>query len=613
MPFHHLFYNGIILHKLQYATTYNKEVFPLPLDGIVLKSLIIELNEKLTGGRIEKVFQPEWDEIVLHIRAKGHNYKLLLSANSSNPRVYITGENSINPPVPPMFCMLLRKHLSGGKIINVAFHDYERIVDIHIESIDELGDLSVKRLVAEIMGRYSNIILIGENNRIIDAIKHIDNETSRVREVMPARLYELPPAQDKVSPDDADPLEIVTGNEKSSLRVDKYLLEKIKGFSPFLCREICYRAEIDERQTGNSLSTVQLNSLSSELKQVLEDIKYNKFSPCIIYDSQDMENTLDFHCLNVRSYEYLKHDDSISRIMDLYYTDKVKSNRLSQMKASLLRSLEVILSRYRKKAEIQESTLQEVADREKYRLYGELLTANIYSIPKYAKSARVLNFYSENNEFIDIPLDEHKTPSENAQYYFKKYARAKRTYTSTKEQLENTLYELDYLETVQNHIENCTTVEELEEIRDELVGQNYLAASRKRQEQSHKESLPHHYLSSDGIDIFVGKNNRQNDLLTLKQSSPEDIWLHAKNIPGSHVIVKAKNSSDIPDSTLLEAAMLAAYNSKARMSSNVPVDYTFVKYVRKPKGSKPGMVIYDNYKTINVTPSESFIKNLRRV
>lgn len=583
----------------------------MPFDGIVSKNMVKELSEILIGGRIEKIFQPESDEIIINTRALGKNMKLLLSASASYPRIHFTESTRENPAVPPVFCMLLRKHLSGGKVVDVLFHDYERIITLLIESTNELGDLSVKKLIIEIMGRHSNIILANSEDKIIDSIKHVDNEISSVREVMPARPYVLPPAQDKANPEELDLDQFLSENTRTSvLNTEKFLLEHLKGFSPLLCREVCARADIEGKKPLSALSEVEVQRLKTSLRGIIDMIRNSSFSPCIIYEDQTMQKPVDFHSLPLLQYENARYFDSISCALDEFYDTKDKTERLKQKKADVLKVLTNSIDRCRKKLAIQQEKLREVADRDKLQLFGELITANIYCIPRNVKEVSLLNYYSESGEFIDVPVDENLSPQENAQRYFKKYAKAKSAYVNTSHQVEESLRELEYLESVLALLENCTTLQEIEEIRQELAEQAYMISKKKgKPSKKGKMSLPLYFRSSDGYDIYVGKNNKQNDQLTLKMASSNDIWMHTKNIPGSHVIIR-KQQGDIPNSTLLEGALLAAYHSKAKISSNVEVDFTTVRNVKKPSGAKPGMVIYENYRTLVVTPDEAIIDKL---
>ncbi len=584
----------------------------MPFDGIVVKSVVEELSETLTGSRIEKIFQPEPDEIIINIRAKGQNYKLLLSASPNYPRIHFTDSSKENPAIPPVFCMLLRKHLSGGKVTGVEFHDFERIISLYIESLNELGDLTKKHLIIEIMGRHSNIILTNDEGRILDSIKHVDNEVSRIREVMPGRQYILPPAQDKLSPECINPEKFIDeGALNCQTNVDKYLLSNVKGFSPLLCREITFLSGIDDRISFDALPKEKKDSLLSVLKDTFEAIIISNFKPCIVFDSEDMDKPIEFHCLNLKQYNFVRHYPTMNQALDAFYREKDRAERSKQKKSDVLKVINNNLERCNKKLSLQQEKMREVSDRDELKLCGELLTANIYSIPKNTKSVTLLNYYSENNDTVEILLDPDLTPQENAQKYFKQYNKAKSAYLSTSKQLEETVKEMEYLEGVLQMLDNCNTLQEINEVRQELAEEGYLSKRNKNSiNKKDKPSSPHHFKSSDGFDILVGKNNRQNDLLTLKQASSWDMWLHTRNIPGSHVIIKS-NRQSIPDSTLLEAAIIAAYHSKAKDSSNTPVDYTAVKNVKKPPGAKPGMVNYDNFKTIIVAPDEGLIKKLR--
>ncbi len=580
----------------------------MPFDGIVLKSVISELRQKITNGKIEKIFQPGMYEIIIKIHSRKNSYKLLLCANPSFPRIHLTEGSKKNPMKPPMFCMLLRKHLGGGIIKHIGFNDYERITDIHVESLNELGDLTIKKLVIEIMGRHSNIILINENNKIIDSVKHVDNETSSVREVMPARTYALPPSQDKLSPDTLNAGRLFEG-ELAGIKAESFLLRNIKGFSPYICREICSLAGINGKLPINTFDVELLTKLKDSLKLHLEKIKNSDFTPHMIFDDGPVKKPVDFHCITVAQNNNLNLYDSMCGLLDQYYSWKDRLNNLSQKKTALMKKITVFVHKYDKKAAALHSELGDAEDRDKFKLFGELITANIHSIPQYSKKATVLNYYSEGNEYIDIPLNENITLQQNAQRYFKKYTKAKSCFKHATVQLNKALKELEYLESIQHQLEIAQSALEVDNIKNELVEQGYINISvPDKGEKTTPLSKPHRFKSSDNVYIYVGRNNKQNDLLTLKDSSPDDTWLHARNIPGSHVIIKG---SDFPDSTLLEAAILAAYHSKYKLASNVPVDYTKVKYVKKPKGLRPGMVLYDYFKTLYVTPDEKIVNKLK--
>lgn len=576
----------------------------MPFDGIVTKCIVNELNLLLSGGRIDKIYQPENDEIVLLVRSKGQNYRLVASANANYPRLHITASVKENPAAPPVFCMLMRKHVAGGKLLDITFHDYERVISINVESVNELGDLSVKRLVVEVMGKHSNIILLNSDDKIIDAVKHIDNDISSVREVMPARHYVLPPAQDKQMPENVSAQAVLNNNKIEAKHIEGLLLNTIKGFSPYTCRDICAGAGVSPKTPLSQLTESDKANIISVLSHYIDKIKSNSFEPCIIFEDKNYIRPVDFYCFKPFGAVFVKQYDLLSSALDEYYSLRDTNERLTQKKGDVVKVLKNSIDRCEKKVSIFNDTLRDVADREKLKLFGELITANIYCIPAGAKSARVLNYYSENGEYIDIPLNEYRSAQDNAQRYFKQFSKAKSTHFNVTHQLEDTLAELSYLESVKTMLDNCSSRQEIDEVRQELIDQGYIKSSvRSSRKKLDKPSSPLEFISSDGFKILVGKNNKQNDLLTLKIAGSYDLWLHTRNIPGSHVIIRA-DRHEIPDSTLIEAAILAAFHSSAKMSYNIPVDYTIVKNVKKPSGAKPGMVIYENFKTINVTPDE---------
>lgn len=582
----------------------------MPFDGIVTKCIVNELNQLLSGGRVEKVFQPENDEIVLLVRSSGKNYRLVASANANYPRLHITTAQKENPQTPPVFCMLMRKHLGGGKLLGITFHDYERVISINVESVNELGDLSVKRVVVEIMGKYSNIILLNSEDKIIDAVKHIDSDISSVREIMPARQYFLPPAQDKQLPENISPSALLNSDVTTAKNIESLLLNSIKGFSPYTCRDICANAGVNSKTPLADLLNTDKVNLNSALSNYINKIKNNDFEPCIVYQDINLLHPIDFYCFKPQT-GYIQQYDHLSSALDDFYARRDTNERLGQKKGDVVKIIKNSIDRLEKKISIFTDKLRDVADREKLKLFGELITANIYCIPSGAKSVKVLNYYSENEEYVEIPLNEYRSAQDNAQRYFKQYSKAKSTHINVTKQLQEAQSELQYFESVKTMLDNCSTKQEIDEIRQELIDQGYMrSSSRNSKKKQDKPSSPLEFTSSDGFQILVGKNNRQNDLLTLKTAASYDIWLHTKNIPGSHVIIRTQRQ-DVPDSTLLEAANLAAYHSSAKMSYNVPVDYTIVKNVKKPSGAKPGMVIYESFKTINVTPDETKVLNLK--
>lgn len=583
----------------------------MALDGIVISNIVYEIKQLLLGGRIDKIYQPESDEIIMHARGKGSNFRILLTSHSNHPRLHITNLNKKNPETPPMFCMLLRKHLSGGKIIDVIQPDFERIVEFHIEALNEMGDLCIKKLIIEIMGRHSNIILTDSENRILDSIIHVSKDKSSVREVLPGRIYVRPPSQDKMNP-----LSVPSNNFGKFLKgtdgtkLQQAIYKSFSGISPVVASEICHRAHLDASLYLEELTDENKTALSNVMHHLFSLIKNNAFTPQIVFHP-DTNEPIDFSSIDMTQFiEFKKQKfDSISQVIELFYAEKDYLSRIKQKSTDIHRIIQNNLERCYKKKDLQIQKLKEVSDREYLRVYGELITANIYAISKGMNSFETINFYEEEQPTVIIPLDPTLTPSENAQHYFKQYNKAKRTHLALIEQLKQTEEEIQYLESLLTATESSTDESDINDIRYELKEQGYIKMRHSKKSKSQIKSKPLHYRSSDGFDIYVGKNNRQNDELTLRFALPTDLWFHTKDIPGSHVIIKTQNK-EVPQSTIMEAANLAAFYSKAKTSSNVPVDYTQKRYVRKPNGAKPGMVIYDHQNTIYITPDELKIKNL---
>ena len=584
----------------------------MAFDGITVSAIKAEIEDKILGGRIDKVYQPEKDEIILGIRSMGQAYKLLLTSNASNPKFHFTQTNPSNPMTPPLFCMVMRKHLQSGKIIKIEQPDFDRILNIYVESLNELGDYSVKKLVLEIMGRHSNIILTDENNTILDCIKHIGHDTSSVREVLPGREYTLPPSQGKINTlelDNNNFNEVLENNP--SFEIQSVIYKNYTGISPIAASEICYRANVNGSTPVEALTDIQKEIVFNKFAELVEDIKANRFYPESI--TNEKGKTIDFSPIEMTQFNGLeiKKYTSISELIESFYANRDFAYRIGQKTHDLRKLITQNIERCIRKKDIQMQTLRSIKNRDELRLKGELLTANIYSIKKGMTTVELPNYYSENQELVAIELDSNKTPSENAQKYYKAYNKAKRTFEALKDQIKSNDEELAYLESVLTSVNNCTDEQDVKEIRRELREEGYVKKVKNQKDKSKKHSVPLHFISQDGFDIYVGKNNIQNDELTLKFARPRDIWMHTKNIPGSHVIIVA-NGQTIPDTTLNEGAMLSAFYSKAKNSSKVPVDYTEKKNVKKPNGSKPGFVIYETNKTAYITTSEEEIKKIRR-
>ncbi len=596
----------------------------MAFDGITINALVNELNEKLCNGRIEKIYQPEKDELYINIRNNKTNYTLLLSSNASNPRAYLTKHSKINPKTAPTFCMLLRKNLTRGKISSIKQPSMERIIEIEISSVNELGDPTIKVLIIEIMGRHSNIILINkESKMIIDSIKRVGSNISRYRQVLPGNEYFYPPNQNKYNPLDIDndKFDLLLNEYSKGKKIEKFFINTFTGISPLISREICYISGIHNDQPLETLSEKQRKYLKMSFLEILERVKNIKFVPNIIYNERGTK-LIDFSVLPLKQYNYLHviKFNSISILLEQFYSERDKLERIKQKSSDLLHTIKNKLDRSYKKLVKLQDEYKKSKDASIYKLYGELLTSNVYNLKKGMEKTVLYNFYSNNQEEIEIPLNPNLSPVENAQKYFKKYSKSKNAIQHLLKQINSTEEEIYYLESQMENIKNCTELQEIEEIKIELRMEGYLATlntNKKSIPKNPPPSTPLHFISSDGLEIYVGKNNKQNDILTLRMSSSNDIWLHTKGIPGSHVIIKNSNSNnnsiEITNKTLIEAATLASYYSKARNSNNVPVDYTKVKYVKKTKGSKPGMVIYDNFQTLYVTPSEDIIFALKRI
>lgn len=583
----------------------------MPFDGITINCLVNELNNKLKGGRVDKIHQPERSEIVMHIRSLGGNYKLLLCANPSFPRVHITTTTKENPSSPPMFCMLLRKHLSNGKIVGFEQVEFERIIKMNIESTDELGFKGIKTLVIEIMGKHSNIILIDTNGKILDSIYHVDLTVSSVRQVLPGLMYELPPSQGKSNPlcaDEGDVKAVLTNGETE---LKSMLMSAYSGISPIVAAEIVYRSTGNSDTKGCEVNDAVRERTARSFVYMINKIKSGEFSPTVMTNAQSGK-MMDFTSIDISLYETLATSEkyeTMSEALDGFYGKKALKEAMAQKSYDLLKFVNNNIDRCRKKLQIQNETLMKVKKRDKYKMYGDLITANIYRIVQGMESIEVENYYSETMEKIYIPLQKDLTPSQNAQKYYKRYNKDKTAEGETLKQKQINEQEIDYLESVQTAIINAENVTELNQIRDELTEQRYLRGRDKiRKNKKAPLPTPMHYISSDGYDIYVGKNNLQNDYVTLKLSRSTDLWFHTKLIHGSHVLVKTTDAETVPDNTYIEAATLAAYYSKARGGQNVPVDYTEVKNVKKPSGAKPGMVIYVNYNTIYTNPDETITR-----
>ncbi len=576
----------------------------MPFDGAFTRSIIKELSN-LINCRLEKIHQPTKDEIILMFKKERKTKKLLCCANPSYPRVHITEQAMENPKVPPTFCMILRKYLLDGMLLEVNQINFDRIIELKIESKDELGYSAQFYLVTEIMGKHSNIILLNNERKIVDSIKHIGSNMNRYREVLPGCDYVIPPLKEKVNP-----LEITTDkltnylNDPNDGSIANLLTDKFLGISKPLSKEICgefYGEKVKE------LASEEKDTIISSFFHFMAKIKSMDFRYIIFYDSTSM---FDYYIFPLEQYSnaVMEYYDSPGKLLDAYYSQKNLKDTLKQKFNDIFKLISNLIERNSKKIQIHILKLEDCKSFEQWKIYGDLIMANQYILKNYPEEVELENFYDPNYSKIKIILDKDLTPVENAQKYYKKYAKEKSTIEVVTRQLKESQEEHSYLESILFNLENATDIGTIEEIKSELWELGYIKKKIKASKQ--QKTMPYHYKSSDGFEIYVGKNNNQNDYLTTKFAVSSDMWMHTKNIPGSHVIIKSKNGG-VSDTALVEGAKLAAFYSKAKNSANVPVDYTEKKNVKKPSGAKPGMVIYYTNKTIYVTPDEGFIKTMK--
>ena len=560
----------------------------MALDGLVIAGMVQELNTCILGGRISKIAQPESDELMLTIKSeRRQQYRLLISAGASLPLIYFTDQNKPAPLTAPNFCMLLRKHIGGGKFTRIWQPGLERIINFEIEHLNELGDVCHKTLVVEIMGKHSNIIFCNEEGMIIDSIKHISSQVSSVREVLPGRTYFIPETQEKLNPLDYKSSEFITAVSSKPMPLAKSIYCSMTGISPLIAEEICHRASLDSGRSANSFSETELIHLEHQFDLVVDTVKSGQLAPNIVYEGQV---PVDFSVVHLSQYDDFTEEkfDTVSGMLEHYYATRNVITRIRQRSADLRRIVQTALDRNRKKYDLQQKQLKDTEKREKFRIYGELINTYGYNLEEGAKKLTCLNYYD--NKEITIPLDETRTPQENAQHYFEKYNKLKRTWEASVKLTEETKGEIEHLESISTALDIARSEEDLVQIKEELTEYGYIRRhyTGKRVKIT---SRPFHYVSSDGYDIYVGKNNFQNEDLTFKTAVGNDWWFHAKGCPGSHVIVKT-NGEELPDRTFEEAARLAAYYSKNRGAEKAEVDYVERKFVKKVAGARPGFVIY---------------------
>ena len=561
----------------------------MAFDGIMMTMVKKELKRDLLGAKVNQIYQPARDELVFSFRTHEGVKKLLIRLSDS-PRVHISACSIENPPVPPMMCMLLRKRLGGSRLIDVVQPKNERVLSLYFDALNEIGDREQLRLYIEIMGRYSNAILTDGEDNVIDSIKRIDFSESQERVLLPKMPYELPPMQDKLCIEEADVPAICRriielGGD------DRAILNTIQGISPMIAREIAYRADKE--------------GLDAVIEALKNEVENGMGQPTLV-DKTD-GSPMDFCFMDIRQYDgalSVRHFDSYSELLDTFFSDRDRLARMRAKSADLNKLLNNTIDRLSRKINLQKADLKKCADREELRIKGDLLQANLYRIEKGSSVVTVDNYYAEDNAPITIRLNPAATPAMNAQRYYKEYNKAKTRETMLTGQIKKASEELQYIESVQDILSRCETEAELSAIRSELREQGYLRPVKGAAKRKDKPLPPIEYQSSDGFRILVGRNNVQNDALTLRTAKKTDIWLHTKNIHGTHVIILTEGKP-VTETAIYEAAQIAAAHSKAKDSSQVPVDYTAVKNVSKPSGAKPGKVIYVNYKTVYVTPKSS--------
>ncbi|MCR5625896.1 MAG: NFACT family protein [Lachnospiraceae bacterium] len=581
----------------------------MALDGITVAALTDELNKEIINGRLYKIAQPEDDEILLTVKTTdGKTKRLLISAGASLPFMYLIEENKPSPLTAPNFCMLLRKHLSNGRITSITQPGLERIIRIEVEHLDELGDLKKKTLVTELMGKHSNIIFIDENNKIIDSIKHISSQVSSVREVLPGREYFIPNTENKWDfLNELDKPGFYAAVRKSAQSIIKMIYTTYTGISPVIASELCFRAGLDANASTASLESGDIEALFTELFNLSERISAGKFTPNIITDKGE---PVEFAAVELTQYSDLTKVEypSVSTLLYNYYEQKNAIARIRSRSADIRKLVSNAIERNAKKIDIQRKQLKDTDKKEKYRIYGELINTYGYSVEEGSSSFEAENYYD--GKKITIPLDPTLPVMDNAKKYFDRYMKLKRTEEAAASQLEESLAEHNHLESIQNSLDIASCEEDLFQIRDELVQCGYIKKHSGKKGEARTKSNPLHYISSDGFDIYVGKNNFQNDQLTFKLANGNDWWFHSKSFPGSHVILRVGKTAekDIPDRAFNEAGALAAYYSKGRDQAKVEIDYVIRKEVKKPAGSKPGFVVYYTNYSMSIAPDISSLK-----
>ena len=578
----------------------------MPFDAVFLSAVVQEL-QSLLGSRVDKLQQPARDTVLLHLRGRENGGRLLLSANVNRPRIHLTQASFENPAQPPMFCMLLRKHLTGGRLAAVTQPKAERSVTLTFDCTDEMGVPCQKKLILELMGRNSNLILTGADGRIVDCLRRVDFEMSEQRQVLPGLFYRDPPAQGKRIPQETDEAQLLAlvRQAEPSRRLDKWLLDTFAGISPLISRELCFGFT---GETDTPLGTLSPEALAAYLSA---EFARTRFAPVLLCrDGAPAE----FSYREIRQYgDYMQSDvcESFSALLDRFYTQTDRADRMRQKSQTLRKTVTTLHERVLRKLEHQRKEREATLDREQLRRMGDIVTANLHAITRGQTLLRAENFYEADAPKIEIPLRPELSPQQNAARYYKDYAKAKTAEKILTQQLAQGEQEAEYLAAVLDELSRAETEADLAEIRQELESGGYVRPADRKKQPKLPQSKPMEFLSSDGYRIFVGRNNRQNDLLSLKTARKDDLWLHIQKFHGTHVIIACAGVRP-PDQTVTEAAMLAAYFSQAKSGQNVPVDLTQVRNLRKPNGAKPGMVVYDRYQTVIVTPDAALVESLRK-
>ena len=588
----------------------------MAFDGITIANLTKDFNDRLTGGRIYKIAQTESDELLITVKLSYENIdrfgikqaKLMMNAGASLPLVYETDENKPSPMTAPNFCMLLRKHIQNGRIVSITQPGLERIIRFEIEHLDEMGDLRHKVLLIEIMGKYSNIIFTDENNVIIDSIKHIPSSVSSVREVLPGREYFIP-SQEKENPLETNADTFSSLVLSKGMPIFKAIYSAYTGLSPIIAQEICHRAGIDADKSAISLETTEAIAIYKAFDSVISDVKEGNFKPCIIYEN---DSPKEYSSIPLTLFENspgteATYPETISSLIMQYYSEKNVVTRIRQKSSDLRKIVQTALERNVRKYDLQTKQMKDAEKKDKYRVYGELLTVYGYSAEPGADKITV-NDYNSGKD-VTITLDPTLTPAQNAKKYFDKYTKLKRTSEALEEQMKETKEAIDQLESIETSLEIAKEEADLVQIKQELQQTGYIKAhfQGKNTRKEKVVSKPFHYVSSDGFDIYVGKNNLQNDELTFKTANGGDWWFHAKKIPGSHVVLLT-GGREVPDRAFEEAAALAAYYSKGKNQEKVEIDYLKRKDVKKPNGAKPGFVVYYTNYSLAISPDISSLK-----